>query len=188
MSQPGTRDQPASSGIFGTLSLRHLRTHAYNISSRTGWRSRSCRSISFPASARMIARAPARSRSSGSSGGGDPHRAGARGGGAELHARGGLRQGRALCRASASPRATVAAAAPGRGKGRRAGGFRADLLGRGARRGRRALDTRGPAPRLGGGVAALLRRDDGPSAARRHPAAAPRDALFARSIRRSAAR
>ena len=83
------------------------------------------------------------------------YRPGARRRGAVLYAGRRLRQGRPLCRAPAPSRAAVGAAAPGRREGQRARRLRPDLLGRRARRGRRAADPGGAAPRLGGRVAAI---------------------------------
>ena len=112
----------------------------------------------------------------------EPDRAHSRGDGADLHGGRGVRQGRALCRAPASPGPPVAAVAPGRREGCGPRRLSADFLGRGARRGGRAADLRCAAPRRGDGMALLLCRDDGSGAARRHQPAAPCDALFARGF------
>ena len=82
--------------------------------------------------------------------------------GAELHGGCRLRQGRALCRAPASPGPPVAAAAPDRRQRRGPRRVRADLVGRSARRRSPKRLTRA-AQRHGArdGVALLLRRHDG---------------------------
>ena len=74
-----------------------------------------------------------------------------------VHARGAVREGRALPRPHARARPAAAPAAPGRREGR--GAVRADLLGRRARRDRRAAARRARAPRRRGDLAVRGDRD-----------------------------
>ncbi len=113
---------------------------------------------------------------------GDPgcphHRPGARIATQSLHRRSDLREGGALRRARAPPRPAHPSASAHRAEGRRRP-VEADLLGRGAGPRGRSLHREGGAARHRDGVAVLLRRHDGSGAARRHPAAAPRDEVLA---------
>ena len=134
----------------------------------------------------MTARAPARSRSSALA----PDRIGRVRGAARQHL-----YRRRVCAKVARyaervhhPDRLTAAAAARRRQGRGQRRVPADRLGRRARRGRRGLRARDAAPRQRSGLALLLRRHDGPGAARRHRPAAPcRCAIRARR-RRSAPR
>ncbi len=144
---------------------------------------RSCLSTSCPASARTIARAPARSRSSASSPGSRRIRIGRIRGASSrrpTRAASSAPRSRAMPSASITPTACRSRCA---GSARRASGRAAfapiswdDALDEVAERLTRAAQRHGVA----GGVALLLRRHDGDGAARRHQPAAPRDALFAR--------
>ena len=93
-------------------------------------------------------------------------RPGARLQAADLYRRRRLRQGRALRRAHPSSRPADASAAPHRTEGLRP--VRADFLGRGAGRNRRALQRGRARIRRPVGLALLLRRHHGAGDARRH--------------------
>ena len=141
---------------------------------------RECRSTPSTASARTIARAPARSTVERI----DGNRIGrVRGAEGQSYTQGVVCAKVApLRRAPAPSRPAVGAAAPGRRQGRRARAFAPISWDEALDEVAEQLTLRGAAPRHRDGVALLLRRHDGAGAARRHQPAAPRDALFAPAL------
>ena len=96
---------------------------------------------------------------------------------ADLYRRRRLRQGRALRRAHSSSRPAAPSDAPHRAEGLRP--VRADFLGRGAGRNRRALRSGRARIRRSVGLALLLRRHHGARDARRHQSPRACEEIFA---------